>query len=210
MKARPELLPVSAIANDAGFAKTSLAVVSPCSKCQNFQALPTDDNPGCPRRYWQSRADEISKSNSPEEPPAPYLIRKGREDEAAGFENPVSWEAGQLRIVWVATLEENRAVLNSDGSLKNPDILSPNFDTHFITCRTTPYIPALREGDYYAGTQLVEGDWVLLQSVKIPQMDATVPTNGDPVKIGGFCQKVTPLQKAVITPAQKSVNPRGI
>lgn len=203
-----ELLQVLKSTTEAGATHAALAVVSPCSQCQNFLAMPDATHPMCPRRYWESRAAQADQAGMSSSQPPDYLTRKARADDATGYENPVSWEQGKTRLVWVATLDENRPLLNSDGSLKNPDILSPGFDTQYICCRHLPYVPGVREADYYAGQQLVEWNPCLITSVKLPQQDMDNPYQQS--LIGGFVSKTTPLQRFNITPAQQSVNPQGI
>ena len=194
-------------------AKVSLVLVSPCSTCKNQLVVSTNNFPACPRQYWAQQLKD-SQGTDPDvkypEMPAEYLTRKGRGSEDAdadSLENPVSWETGQLRLIWVAALEENRALLKGDGSLLNPDILDEGFDTRYIQCRTLPYISGCREGEYYAGNQLVEKNFALATQVSIPQYDSTNPTAL--VQIAGFVTKVTPLQKLIVTPGKKSVNPKG-
>jgi hypothetical protein len=202
-----ELLDVLKTTQESGGAKVSLALVSPCSDCKNQRSEPNEQFPACPRQYWDRRLKESQADDSGVEAPPDYLTRKGREDDAESYENPVSWEEGQVRLIWVAALEENRAILKPDSSVLNPDILNAGFDSQYITCRHLPYISNCREGEYYAGNQLREKNFVLATQVTIPQYDEADPTRL--VQLAGFVQKVTPLQKFVVTPGKKSVNPKG-
>ena len=200
-----ELLSTLKSTQEAGASRAALAIVSPCSSCQNQRDMPDDQYPACPRRYWERRKREAAETD-PNAAPPEYLTRKGRADDA-GYENPVSWEAGNIRLVWAAALDENRAILNQDGTLKNPDILNAGFDTNFIVCRHMPFIPGAREGDYYAGNQMKEKDTVLINQVKLPQYDTGNPYQA--LLLAGFATKITAAQKFCITPGKKSVNQQG-
>ena len=208
-----EFLDAQSVMQGTSGTKVSLVLVSPCSTCSNQLSAPANGLPACPRQYWMQRLKDSqgtdSDVNVPATPPE-YLTRKGlgsEDADADSLENPVSWETGGLRLIWVAALEENQALFKSDGSLLNPNILDEGFDTQYIQCRTLPYISGCREGDYYAGNQLVEKNFALATQVCIPQYDADDPTAL--VQISGFVTKVTPLQKLIITPGKKSVNQKG-
>lgn len=200
MRTTDQLISVRSALQDAGAAQSSLAIVSPCSTCVNYRAVDDADGlPACPRRYWQKRADDMQSQGYTDGLPAAYLLRKARDPKAAGLENPVQWPEGNTRLVWIATLEDNRAV--------DPDLLTPGFDTNTIQCRPMPYLPASREADYYAGGQFKENDVLLVHSFVNEQIDASA---GDWLRMGGVAQKITPMQKATITPPSLSVNPRGM
>jgi hypothetical protein len=203
-----ELLQVLKTTTEAGGTQSAIGVVSPCSTCKNFLDMPADNRPMCPRRYWDRRAREAQDAGLTDQVPSPYLTRYGRSDTASGYENPVSWEAGKSRLVWVATLDENKPLLNIDGSLKNPGLLDAGVDTQFMACRHMPYVPLMREGSYYAGNQLVEWDSVYATALKLSQAEVDDPYAQ--VKISGFVQKITPLQHFMITPAKKTVNAQGL
>jgi hypothetical protein len=192
------------IGQDAGMVQMSMAIASPCSTCKNLSMDSDSGVPICPRRVWEQLRKAAVLAGSP--PPPPYLTDSGF-GATNGYTNPVTSQSTQARVVWAAAIEDNRPLLNIDGSVKNPDLLNPAFDSTFIQCRSTPYVPAMREGDYYAGSQIVEGDTLLLYSTKFSQTDSNNIQNS--IMLGGYCQKVTAIQKFFLTPAKKTVNQQG-
>jgi hypothetical protein len=206
-----DYLHVQGVLDDSGVGQNSLGIVSPCSTCKNFRTADEGDSlPACPRRLWQSRADALAQSGSPASSPDPYLLRAARDPDQRALENPVAWPEGQSRLVWIATLEDNRALTNASGRTVEPDLFAPDFNTNRINCRRLPYVPATREADYYAGGQLREGDHVFAQSFSFPQLDKNQPADRIELRVAGLVQKMTPMQKVTVTPAKRSVNPRGI
>lgn len=208
-----DYLHAQGILADSGVGRNSLGIVSPCSKCKNFRDADQGDYlRACPRRLWQARADSVAQATEADGDtmPEPYLLRAARDPDQKSYENPVAWPEGQTRLVWIAALEENQAIVASDGSITSPDLYAPDFDTNRINCRRVPYVPAVREGDYYAGGQLREGDAVFAQSFSPPQMDKNQLGERVVLRIGGLVQKISPMQKLTVSPAKLSVNPRGI
>lgn len=201
------LLNILKSTEESGGTRSILAIVSPCSDCKNRRDMTKDGKPSCPRMFWERRKKEAEKSDTPSDAPPEYLTRHGKK-ESGGLENPVNFREGNIRLVWIATIEENRAILNSDGSTKNPSILSGKdaFDTDYIVCRQLPCIPGDAEASWFGGRQLHEWNHVVASLTKSNQVEAG---SGDIVAIGGTVTKITPAQKFFMDLAKKSVNQQG-
>lgn len=136
-----------------------LAVVSPCSTCQNYTqsntGTPDPNRTQCPRRIWIEQSQKYP--NNPQIID-PVLYLSGTSDPNT-LANPVVDEATGNYLIWVATIADNSGILDSSGNIITPSILNPDFNNLYIRCQIEPYqseqhhdilrtVGAFQEGDY--------------------------------------------------------------
>src|SRR5208282_3588738 len=91
--------------------RKELAIVSPCSTCQNFTqpafTAPDPHQQMCPRRLW------INQNQNYPGTVDPVLYTSGTSDPNT-LANPVVDQTTGNYVVWVATIEDNPGIINED------------------------------------------------------------------------------------------------
>ncbi len=183
------LVAINAGRSDHAVSQQFMAIVSPCSQCQNFQSDPTKGFPMCPRRYWMEQAEQAAEIEGLPKPPA-YLTETGTDSDDQ-LANPVHSGSNQITSVWVAAVEDNRRILNGDGTVATGSLLDPGFDTRYIRCRLTPAVPAMHQAGYWASGAMKELDQLVVTALNSFQETFELgQASGSPVLIQGFAQKV--------------------
>lgn len=145
---------------------TSLGVVSPCSTCANQRSV-SDSNGNmniCPRRSWQSQyVTEIAGDTNAQARAASIkqLALTGTTTDPSlttPLQNPVLDTDGATVLVWTALFAPNRAKLDVNGNLINPNLSDgqSGYDTNYIICEQYPYTPNVDEHGYYLNGALKE------------------------------------------------------
>lgn len=145
---------------------SSLGVVSPCSTCANQRSV-SDSNGNmniCPRRSWQSQyVTEIAGDTNAQARAAAIkqLALTGTAEDPSlttPLQNPVLDTDGATVLVWTALFAPNRAKLDVNGNLVNPNISDgeSGYDTNYIVCEQYPYTPNVDEHGYYLNGALKE------------------------------------------------------
>ena len=189
-----------------------MAIVSPCSRCKNNRSYAANNLSPCPRRHWDDVAQQAASSADPA-PPA-YLTRHNKANTGQQLENPVYIKDLNVILVWIAAVEENRAILDPSGAQVNPSILEMNvsgsgtgaFDTNYITCHHFPCVPALHSTSWFQGGQFSEGERLVLTQTKMQQLH---PDDNSPVSISGFVQRASILYSANVDRPTRDVNQAG-
>ena len=207
-----ELLQILKSGQEAGGPRSTIAVVSPCSRCKNQRITPEAGLPACPRRHWDEFLKEAQDSAAA--PPPDYLVRHNKAGTGDRLENPVYIKDLNIILVWIAAVEENRDIQDSSGNLVNPSILNMDvsgsgtgaFDTNYITCQHYPCVPGLHSTLFFHGGQLSEGERLVITQSKVQQLHAK---DGSPVAISGFAQRASPLYDTSVDRPARDVNQRG-
>lgn len=159
-------------------ARKELAIVSPCSHCQNFTqpsaiGISNSFRSICPRRTWIQQ----SQSN-PDNPLAvdPVLYLSGTSDPNT-LANPVVDQSTNNYLIWVAIVEENQGIIDSDANVITPGILDPSFNNLYIKCRSYPYVSEHHHDVLRSLGPFQENDQVIAEQHKIPAM-TTAFTDG--------------------------------
>lgn len=156
-----------------------MGIVSPCSECKNQRSVSETGLPMCPRRMWMEQAKDDNADVSD------FLAASGTDDEDQ-LANPVYLEKDSTVLVWVASLEDNRARFQ-DGKQANPHILVPGFDTNYICCTPRPYALNLSESELRAGGVYKEWNQLELTDMATDQLNIA----GQELPINGFAKKVS-------------------
>lgn len=161
-------------------AKKELALVSPCSTCQNFtQSTSGSSDPyrnACPRRIWiqQNQADPDSTLATD-----PVLYLSGTSDPNK-LVNPVVDSTTGNYLVWVAAVEDNPGIVDGSGNQITPGILDPSFNNLYIRCRLFPYVSEQHHDVLRALGPFQENDHVIAEQHRVPAM--TTPYTNDTVQ----------------------------
>jgi hypothetical protein len=180
------------IANQSGVvnsaAQKELAIVSPCSTCQNYKQTSSDSpdpyRTSCPRRSWIAQ----NKLFPPDNDPAvidKVLYFSGTSDPNTLANPAVDTTTGNY-LVWVASVEDNSGVVDSDGNVITKGILDPSFNNLYIRCRPQPYVPEDHHDILRNLGAFQENDHVIAEAHRIPPMTAPatnfqVPYNSTPI-----------------------------
>lgn len=118
--------------------RREMAVVSPCSTCQNYKAVSDGTDPyrrPCPRRLWiDSQTQGLLDID-------PILTLSGTQDPNT-LANPAIDPATDNYLIWIAAVDDNQGITNiDDGSVVTPNILSEGFNNLYIRCRPEPFVP---------------------------------------------------------------------
>jgi len=206
-----ELLQILKATQEAGNPRSTMAIVSPCSRCTNQRAVAANNLSPCPRRYWDNVAQQAA--NSGDAPPPAYLTRHNQANSGQQYENPVYIGDLNVILVWIAAVEENREILDPSGNAVNPSILEMSvsgsgtgpFDTDYITCHNFPCIPAVHSASFFQGGQFCEGERLLMTQTKMQQLHQ----DNSPVSIAGFVQRASVLFDVDIDRPSRDTNPGG-
>jgi len=152
-------------------AQKELAVVSPCSHCQNFtKAGDTSSDPyrtSCPRRIWIQQQANADPDNG--QGPDPVLYLSGTTDPNK-LANPVVDQNTGNYLVWIAAVEDNPGVVDDQGNVVTPGILDSKFDNTYIKCRLLPYVSEQHHDVLRTLGPFQEMDHVVAESHRIPPM----------------------------------------
>ncbi|MGC1582148.1 MAG: hypothetical protein WA766_11725 [Candidatus Acidiferrales bacterium] len=160
----------------AAAGKKELAIVSPCSNCQNFaqssSANPDPHQPMCPRRLW------ITQNQNNPNTVDPVLYTTGTSNPNT-LANPVIDPTTGNYVVWVAAVEDNPGIINEQtGDSITPGILDPNFNNLYIQCRLYPYVPEEHHDTLRANGAFQEGDKITAVTHRMPPINPTVTYAG--------------------------------
>lgn len=152
----------------SSFSKKELAVVSPCSTCQNFtQSSSSSSDPfrsACPRRIWIQQ-----QQNNPDDPSAvdPVLSLSGTDDPNK-LANPVVDPTTGNYLIWVAAVEDNPGIADEQNNPITPGILDPNFNNLYIKCRLFPYTSDQHHDVLRATGAFQEMDHIVAEEHRVP------------------------------------------
>jgi hypothetical protein len=155
-------------------AKKELAIVSPCSSCQNFQqAQSASTDPyrtSCPRRMWITQ-----NQNNPDNPGVvdPVLYLSGTTDPNT-LDNPVVDESSGNYLIWVAVVEDNLGIQDSNGNVVTPGILDPNFNNLYIRCRLNPYVSEHHHDILRSLGPFQQNDHVIAEEHRVPSLTTSI------------------------------------
>ena len=173
-----------------------LAIVSPCSTCQNYKqtssASPDPYRTSCPRRVWIAQNNLFPPDNDPSVVDK-VLYFSGTSDPNT-LANPAVDPATGNYLVWVAAVEDNPGITDGSGNVITKGILDPNFNNLYIRCRPQPYVPDIHHDMLRALGSLQENDPVVAENHRVPPMTAPI-TNLQvpyiPTPIAGTVTKTT-------------------
>lgn len=190
-------------------AKKELAIVSPCSSCQNFTQSSTSDpyRSACPRRIWINQQQQ-----NPDNPTIvdPVLYLSGTTDPNT-LANPVIDESSGNYLIWVAAVDDNPGILDSNGNTVTTGILDPNFNNLYIKCRTTPYISEQHHDILRSLGPFQQNDHVIAEQHRVPAMttpftNAQIDYTGTPIagtvaktSFAYFFNTVNPNDHAIVS-----------
>jgi len=155
-------------------AKKELAIVSPCSTCQNFtKSTNTSNDPHrsvCPRRIWINQQQQ-----NPDNPELtdPVLYLSGTSDPNR-IVNPVVDPTTGNYLIWVAAVDDNPGIVDGDGNQITPGILDPNFNNLYIRCRLFPYVSEHHHDILRTLGPFQEKDHVIAEAHRIPNLNPTI------------------------------------
>jgi hypothetical protein len=173
-----------------------LAIVSPCSTCKNQLAVANGNKPACPRRKAQAAQQEFQQNQFSSTVGDPLALT-GNEDNpdasgSTGLVNPVYSTKDNSILVWVAAVKDNVGLTDNKGNVIYTDLMDPNFDTTYITCKVNPVTPEKNEADYFQAGAWAEWDQVnvdtlpTMQTIKDPNQQGTttsIPVEGTAKKL---------------------------
>jgi hypothetical protein len=187
-----------------------LAIVSPCSSCQNQLTVSHDGMPACPRRVAQQNI-QYMQSVGIDTTGVQHLALYGTEGAAqagnGSYLNPVYSDNLHAILIWIALLEDNGGVLDSQGNELCPNLLDPNFNTSYIQCRSLPVTTRDNEAVYFQKGAFAPKDQLEVTISARQQM--TTDGSALPVLIDGFAQKVNFIFNHPRTPLSKDLCPAG-
>lgn len=158
-------------------AKKELAVVSPCSNCQNFTQSTSDSSDpyrsACPRRIWINQQTQNADSSNPVDPVL-FLSGTSNPDTLA---NPVVDQSSSNYLVWVAAVEDNPGIADESGNQVTPGILDPNFNNLYIKCRLYPYVSEQHHDVLRSLGPFQEMDHIVAEAHRIPPMTTPFTNN---------------------------------
>lgn len=153
-------------------AQKELAIVSPCSTCQNYIQSSSSDpyRSPCPRRMWINQNQQ-----NPDNPGVvdPVLYLTGTTD-ANTLDNPVVDESTGNYLVWVAAVEDNLGILDTNGNVLTPSILDPNFNNLYIVCRSYPYVSEHHHDVLRGLGAFQQSDHVIAEAHRVPGMTTPI------------------------------------
>jgi hypothetical protein len=157
--------------------KKELAIVSPCSNCQNFtQSASSSSDPfraACPRRIWIQQQQQ-----NPDDPSAvdPVLSLSGTDDPNK-LVNPVVDPTTGNYLIWVAAVEDNAGIADEQGNQVTPGILDPEFNNLYIRCRLFPYVSEQHHDVLRSSGAFQEMDHVVAEQHRVPPMTTPLTNN---------------------------------
>jgi hypothetical protein len=158
--------------------RKELAIVSPCSHCQNFiqqssAGISNSFRSICPRRTWIQQSQ-----NNLNDPLAvdPVLYLSGTTDPNI-LANPVVDESTNNYLVWVAAVDDNPGIVDANTNIITPGILDPDFNNLYIRCRLYPYVSEYHHDVLRSLGPFQENDQVIAEQHTVPSM-TTPYTNG--------------------------------
>jgi hypothetical protein len=129
-----------------------LAIVSPRSSCQNRLTVSHDGMPACPRRVAQQNI-QYMQSVGIDTTGVQHLALYGTEGAAqagnGSYLNPFYSDNLHAILIWIALLEDNGGVLDSQGNQICPNLLDPSFNTSYIQCHSLPVTTRDNEAVYF-------------------------------------------------------------
>ena len=129
-----------------------LAIVSPCASCQNQLTVSQNGMPACPRRVAQQNI-QYMQSVGIDTTGVQHLALYGTEGTSqagnGSYLNPVYSDNLHAILIWIALLEDNGGVLDSQGNELCPNLLDPSFNTSYIQCRSLPVTTRDNEAVYF-------------------------------------------------------------
>lgn len=155
-------------------AKKELAIVSPCSTCQNFTQSSTDTSDpyrsACPRRLWIQQ-----HLQNPDNPQVvdPVLYLSGT-DNLNTLANPVVDEGTGNYLVWIAAIDDNPGIVDGNGNQVTPGILDEKFNNLYIKCRSFPYVSEQHHDILRSLGSFQEKDPVMAEKHRVPALNPTV------------------------------------
>jgi hypothetical protein len=160
-------------------AKKELAIVSPCSTCQNFTQS-SSSNPyrsACPRRIWINQNQQ-----NPDDPTTvdPVLYLSGTDDPNT-LNNPVVDQSTGNYLVWVAAIEDNPGIFDSAGNVVTVGILDPNFNNLYIRCRANPYVSEQHHDILRSLGAFQQSDHVVAEEHRMPALNPNVVFTNDQI-----------------------------
>jgi len=174
--------------------KKELAIVSPCSTCQNFIQQSSNSasidpyQSMCPRRIWIQQQQQ-----NPDNPTTvdPVLYTSGTNSPNT-LANPVVFplnnNAGNY-VVWVAAVEDNPGIINiNTGDVVTPGILDPAFNNLYIKCRLQPYVPEDHHDTLRATGMFQQNDKVMATTGRVPALNPAVT----------YTQQILPWQQTPV------------
>lgn len=157
-----------------------LAIVSPCSTCQNFQQStslsPDPYRSTCPRRMWiqqQAQDSDIIDGINP------VLTNSGTDDPHT-LANPAVDKSTGNYVVWVAGILDNQGIADPNGNQITPSILDPGFNNLYIRCKMYPYIPEDHHDAVHSGGTFQENDFVIAEEQPVPPIQTSYSQNQVP------------------------------
>lgn len=161
----------------ASAAKKELAVVSPCSNCQNFtQSSTTSSDPfrsACPRRIWINQFQQNPDDSTVVDP---VLYLSGTPDSNT-LVNPVIDQTTANYLIWVAAVEDNPGIVDGNGNVVTPGILDSNFNNLYIRCRLFPYVSEQHHDSLRSLGSFQEMDHVMAEQHRVPAMTTPFTNN---------------------------------
>lgn len=152
-----------------------LGIVSPCSTCKNQRAVTDLEGRAniCPRRSTISKGLDALAGTADDQVTASYytqLMLTGTDDDpslTASLKNPVYDTDNGSVLVWIALLKDNPATIDqTTGTVLNPPITDPSFDTDYIVCSSLPFTPNSDEHGYFLKGALKEGETAVVHENK--------------------------------------------
>jgi len=187
-----------------------LAIVSPCSSCQNQLTVSHGGMPACPRRVAQQNI-QYMQSAGIDTTGVQHLALYGTEGAAqagnGSYLNPVYSDNLHAILIWIALLEDNGGVLDSQGNKLCPNLLDPSFNTSYIQCHSLPVTTRDNEAVYFQKGAFAANDQLEVTLSARQQM--TTDGSALPVLIDGFAQKVNFIFNHPRTPLNKDLCPAG-
>jgi hypothetical protein len=178
-----------------------LGIVSPCSTCKNFLTTVPDGDKvhvPCPRQLWIERLQQ-QDTDDPDDICPGYLGETGTE--GSSLANPVYSESSGNVLIWVALEDNNDGVLDANGNILAPDLLSPGFDnvadSEYLRCEELPYVLDKTQAQMQNDGVLHEGDRIYAEGFYQSQPDMSGTTS----YTGGTVVKATlPFSYSLNTP----------
>jgi hypothetical protein len=156
-------------------AKKELALVSPCSHCQNFtQPIALSSDPyrsACPRRTW------INQNQANPDNPIDSVLYLSGTDDPNTLVNPVVDQATGNYLIWVAAVDDNQGIQDTNGNVITTGILDPNFNNLYIKCRLFPYVSEQHHDILRNIGAFQENDHVVAEAHRVPAMTTALTNN---------------------------------
>ena len=166
--------------------------------------------PACPRRVAQQNI-QYMQSAGIDTTGVQHLALYGTEGTAqagnGSYLNPVYSDNLHAILIWIALLEDNGGVLDSQGNQLCPNLLDPSFNTSYIQCHSLPVTTRDNEAVYFQKGAFAPNDQLEVTISARQQM--TTDGSAMPVLIDGFAQKVNFIFNHPRTPLSKDLCPAG-